>query len=209
MKPESLFHWEIEVVAKLAVVKPVEVVRTAVPFWVIVPEALKAPFCRSAVPLCERVEVPESPPVVVAQYGKLNWVIAEELEMAPVPPVQLPFAAAVMMPEELTVRFVQVYELEVTPEFTSEKVVLPFVTLEVTFPLPARVKVVPVKPLITTEPPTGVEVVMTLPFPSTARNAFVRPVRIVELLKVAVEFTVSPPVMVCAAVQVTLDAAVT
>jgi hypothetical protein len=55
----------------------------------------------------------------------------------------------------------------------------------------------------------GVEVVMILPFPSTARNAFVRPVRMVELLKVAVEFIVSPPVMVCAAVQVTLDAAVT
>jgi hypothetical protein len=49
----------------------------------------------------------------------------------------------------------------------------------------------------------GVEVVMTLPFPSTARNAFVRPVKIVDELKVVVA------TCVMAAVQVTELAAVT
>jgi hypothetical protein len=43
MYPLLLFHWEMEVVAKLAVVKPVEVVRTAVPLIVIVPDAFMFP----------------------------------------------------------------------------------------------------------------------------------------------------------------------
>jgi hypothetical protein len=48
----------------------------------------------------------------------------------------------------------------------SEKVVEPFVMLEVMFPLPARVKAVPEKPLIVTLP--LVEVTYWLPFTSTA-----------------------------------------
>ena len=41
--PLSLLNCEIALVAKFAVVSPVDVVSTATPFWVIVPEALNAP----------------------------------------------------------------------------------------------------------------------------------------------------------------------
>jgi hypothetical protein len=62
-------------------------VRTATPFWVIVPDALNAPSCKSWVPLIVSVDVPLSPPSVVTQNGKLFVVIADEVDTLPLPPL--------------------------------------------------------------------------------------------------------------------------
>jgi hypothetical protein len=62
-------------------------VNTATPFWVIVPDALNAPFCKSWVPLIVSVDVPLSPPSVVTQNGKLFVVIADEVDTLPLPPL--------------------------------------------------------------------------------------------------------------------------
>ena len=60
-------HWPTEVVAKFKVPRLVEVVKTAIPFCVIVPEALKAVAEKSWVAVNESDDVPFNPPPVVAQ----------------------------------------------------------------------------------------------------------------------------------------------
>lgn len=57
---------------------------------------------------------------------------------------------AVTMPDEETVRFAQLYDPAEAPELMSENVVLPEETLEVTFPVPVILKVVPAKALTVT-----------------------------------------------------------
>src|SRR5271157_1782259 len=59
--------------------------------------------------------------------------------------------ATVMMPDELTVMFAQLYVPDATPEFVSAKVVLPFETVDVILPEPRSVKAVPEKPLTLTD----------------------------------------------------------
>ena len=63
--------------------------------------------------------------------------------------------------------------------------------------------------MIVTAPPLGVEVAMIFPLLSVARKVFMIPVRIVELLNVAVALKIVPLVNVWRPVQMTEEAAVT
>ncbi len=94
---------------------------TAVPFCVIVPDALNAPFCKSWVEVAfaiESVEVPFSPPVVFAQYGKVNAVIAELVETEPLEP----HAVAIIVPLASVLRHAA-FVVEASRRFTAMVVV--------------------------------------------------------------------------------------
>lgn len=77
MYPELFVHCEMFGEAKFPVPRPVEVVSTAVPFWLMVPEALNAPFWSSCRLRIERVEVGER--VELAAVMKKGMLFATTL----------------------------------------------------------------------------------------------------------------------------------
>ena len=89
------------------------------------------------VPDSDSCEFPRAEPEV--QIGSVFAVPADEVVTVPGFPA-LPLEAAVMIPDEETVRLVFVYVPEATPEFVSATVVVEFppdvARVVVTFPVP-------------------------------------------------------------------------
>ena len=115
--------------------------------------------------------------------------------IVPVAPlkVRTPLFVIVTLPVELLRTMPDPAVFDVTPVLVSV-MLLGLLEEETARPDPAKkLNVVLGIPLIVTiPPPTGVEVAMIFPFPSVARKVFVIPVRIVELLNVAVELKIAP-----------------
>jgi hypothetical protein len=103
-----LANCPIEDVARLATVSPVEVVRRATPFCVMVPEALKAPPAKRLRPETVRVEVAERVEEALVVKNGMALARTEAAGTLTFPPALLPLEAEVMRPEASTVRLVLV-----------------------------------------------------------------------------------------------------
>ncbi len=139
------------------------------------------------------------------QIGSAFAMPAELVVTVPVPQVTLKVIVPVELPPFVTQ---PAPAREVTPVLVKVTVPVLFETL---MPVPEAAAVTPV--LLRTFPvsarPVEIEVVPTEPDAFRNASVFVANEKMVELLNVAVEFTVRPPVKVCNVVHVTLDAAVT